>query len=285
MPEPIALRPQGPYSLALTARLCGDASRHFRDGIVTALVPGEHGVERVQARQRPDGAIEIVAASDAAVDAVRFTLALDDDHTPFLRAFRDDPLLARAVTHLRGLRVPRVPTVAGALLRALCGQLIESSRARQLERTIVRATSERHGDLYAPPTCASLGRLSPARLRAAGLHARRGSTLVRLCTSLELERLKHVPVERAAARLRRERGLGRWSVGVIALEGLGSYRFGLAGDLGLLKLFAALHGRWPDEGEDETLLEPYGEWQGLASVYLLTGFARGLLPVPSRAVA
>ena len=27
-------------------------------------------------------------------------------------------------------------------------------------------------------------------------------------------------------------------------------------------------------------LEAYGEWKGLASVYMMTGWARGLLPVP-----
>jgi 3-methyladenine DNA glycosylase/8-oxoguanine DNA glycosylase len=166
----------------------------------------------------------------------------------------------------------------------LCGQLIESKVARQLERSIVRATSRRHGDLWEPPSTASLSVLAPAKLRALGLHARRGATLVRVCGSLDLERLRTVPVERAADRLRRERGLGRWSVGVIALTGLGSYRYGVAGDLGLLKLFAAIHGRWPDEGEDEQLLAPYGEWQGLASVYLLAGFSRGLIPL-ARAAA
>ena len=30
---------------------------------------------------------------------------------------------------------------------------------------------------------------------------------------------------------------------------------------------------------DDRLLEPYGEWAGLASMYLLAGFGRGLLPV------
>jgi hypothetical protein len=28
------------------------------------------------------------------------------------------------------------------------------------------------------------------------------------------------------------------------------------------------------------VLVPYGEWSGLASVYLLAGFARGLIPLP-----
>jgi hypothetical protein len=33
------------------------------------------------------------------------------------------------------------------------------------------------------------------------------------------------------------------------------------------------------------LLAPYEEWQGLASVYLLNGFARNLLPIATRAAA
>jgi 3-methyladenine DNA glycosylase/8-oxoguanine DNA glycosylase len=281
----VSIRPRGPYSLALTARHGSDATRIFRDGVLTSLVPGESGVELTHARQQPDGTIEIAASSDEAVDRLRFVLAVDDDHSVFLRRFRDDWLIGRATTHLRGLRVLRTPTVAASLLRALCGQLIESKRARHLERALVRATSPRHAGLCAPPTCLSLRSLAPAKLRALGLHARRGATLVRICSSIELERLREVPVERAAERLMRERGVGRWSVGVVALEGLGSYRYGLSGDLGLLKLFAALNGRWPEEGEDKALLAPYGEWQGLASVYLLLGFARGFIPLSARTAA
>src|SRR5206468_218093 len=140
----------------------GDATRHFRDGMLTALVPGVSGFEVVRARQRPDGAVEIVAPSEAALGRLRFVLALDDDHSEFVRRFRDDPVLGRTIAHLRGKRVLRTPTVAGALLRALCGQLIESKLARQLERSIVRATSRRHGELSEPPTSASLSVLAPA---------------------------------------------------------------------------------------------------------------------------
>ena len=40
-----------------------------------------------------------------------------------------------------------------------------------------------------------------------------------------------------------------------------------------------LRGRPVEGWETAELLEPYGEWSGLASVYLLAGYARGLLPV------
>jgi 3-methyladenine DNA glycosylase/8-oxoguanine DNA glycosylase len=87
------------------------------------------------------------------------------------------------------------------------------------------------------------------------------------------------------ARLVRERGLGPWSLGVVCLEGLGRYEHGLYRDLGLAKLASALWGRWVEAEETDELLAPYGEWGGLASVYLLAGFKRGLVPLPHVAAA
>jgi 3-methyladenine DNA glycosylase/8-oxoguanine DNA glycosylase len=275
-----SLRPRGPYTFALTARGASDATRVVRDGLLHAVVHGARGPERTLAWQTPDGRVHVRAATEEAVDRVRFVLAVDDDHSEFLRRFRSDPLLREATWHLRGLRVLRAPTVALSLLRALCGQLIEARRAREIERRIVRATTRDVDGLRAPPTAADLAAPAPARLRALGLHARRAATLVRLCGSLDLERLHGVTTDVAAARIQRERGLGPWSVGVVCLEGLGRRERGLVGDLGLIKLCSALRGRWVDASETAELLEPYGEWAGLASVYLMAGFARGLVPLP-----
>src|SRR5207249_8565712 len=127
------------------------------------------------------------------------------------------------------------------------------------------------------PTAADRGRYSPAQLRDLDLGMRRADALVRLCRSLDLESLKVLPTEAVAARLERERGLGPWSVGVVCLEGLGRYEYGLARDLGLVKLASALWGRWVEAEETDALLAPYGEWAGLASVYLLAGHSAGLV--------
>jgi 3-methyladenine DNA glycosylase/8-oxoguanine DNA glycosylase len=113
---------------------------------------------------------------------------------------------------------------------------------------------------------------------------RRGATLVRLCRSVELERLRDVPSAAAADRLTRERGVGPWSVGVVFLEGLGRYDRGLVADLGLVKLLSAMRGRWVEGWETAELLEPYGEWAGLASIYLLAAYRLGLVP-PQTAAA
>jgi 3-methyladenine DNA glycosylase/8-oxoguanine DNA glycosylase len=279
----IAVRPCGPYSLELSTRLASDATRRVREGFVTARCCGSVA----RAWQLRDGTVTIRSESAAAAEKLRWTLALDDDHSEFLRRFADDPLLGRAVKHLRGYRPPRTPTVAQALLRAVCGQLIDSKTARSLERRVIRALAPRDEDgLCEPPSCATLVAVAPFELRRLGLHERRGASVVRLCRSLELERLRDLPTDAVVRRIERERGLGPWSAGVVCLEGLGRFEHGLVGDLGLIKLVRALRGRHAVETwETAELLEPYGEWAGLASVYLLQGFGRGLIPVPTARAA
>jgi 3-methyladenine DNA glycosylase/8-oxoguanine DNA glycosylase len=274
------LRPAGPYSLRLSARHAGDACRRIHDGVYRETIRVDGSLERVEAGQRPDGTVVVAARSEAGVEHIRFALGLEDDHSAFLREFADDELLREPIKQLRGLRPLRTGTVAQALLRAVAGQLIKASYAREIERTVIRAASPRLDGLHAAPTCAELGRFSPAELGRLGLGARRAGALVRLCRSLDLERLKTKPTHAVAARLGRERGLGPWSIGIVCVEGLGRFECGLRRDLGLVKLASALWGRWVEAEETDLLLEPYGDWAGLASVYLLAGFARGLVPLP-----
>jgi 3-methyladenine DNA glycosylase/8-oxoguanine DNA glycosylase len=273
-----AVRPRGPFSLRLSARLAGNATRTTGGGpFVTALAAGGLG----RAWQQQDGVVQLRAPDDAGLDELRFVLALETDHSEFLTRFRDDELLGRALPRLRGLRPLRLATVTHALLRAVAGQLITARRAREIERKVIRAaTPQLPGTfLHAPPTPATFARYAPAELRRLGLGARRGATLVRLCRSLDLERLRALPTAAAADRLERERGLGPWSVGLVCVEGLGRFERGLVGDLGLVKLCAELWDRRVEPWETAELLEPYGEWAGLAGIYLLNAWRLGLVPL------
>jgi 3-methyladenine DNA glycosylase/8-oxoguanine DNA glycosylase len=278
----IAAKPHGPYSLALSARHSSDATRRFRDGVFTLRYAGA----LAEAWQSPDGAVTIRSDSVEAAEKLRWVLALDDDHSEFLQRFRNDPLIGRATVNLRGLRPVRTATVAQALLRAVCGQLIDAKTARAHERRVIRSLSRSDDKgLSEPPTTQMLGALAPFDLRRLGLNERRGAALVRLCRGLELERLHSVPTAAAVARIERERGLGPWSAGVVCLQGLGRYEHGLVGDLGLVKYLRAVRGREVETWETAELLEPYGEWAGLASVYFLAGLARGLVPAPAARAA
>jgi 3-methyladenine DNA glycosylase/8-oxoguanine DNA glycosylase len=277
------VRPAGPFSLALCTKHASDATRQLRDGTLTTTLRLGERVEVGSARQTLDGRLVLRAESQDGLDRLRFVLAMDADHSEFLRRFRRDPMIGEATVKLQGMRQLRLPTVAQTLLRALCGQLIDSRRARQLEVRIVRATTPpiEGTDLHAPPTCASFAVLPPARLRQLGLHARRAAALVRICSSVDLERLHDLPTAKAAELIERQRGLGPWSAGVVCLEGLGRYERGLVGDLTLIKLMSRLRGRWVEGHETAELLEPYGEWAGLAGLYLAMAFKNGLIPLPA----
>ena len=125
------LRAAGPYSLRLTAGSNEWTSR---------LCDGRWA----SARQQPDGHVVVRASCEQAVEEARFLLALEDDTSEFHRSFGHDPLIGPTVRRLRGMRTRRKPTVTHAVIRAVCGQLIQASRALQIERTIIRAWWRTH---------------------------------------------------------------------------------------------------------------------------------------------
>jgi 3-methyladenine DNA glycosylase/8-oxoguanine DNA glycosylase len=251
--------PTGPYRLRLMCR-SGAWQGPLADGSTAS------------AWQRSDGRVVVRAETPAGLRHARFMLALEDDTTAFHRRFAGDALLGPTVRLLLGYRPLRLATVTHAALRAMCGQLIEARRALAIERSILRELGE------AVATREGLARLGAADLRRFGLATSRATTLIRLVRSLDLERLREHDTEVVLRRLSRERGIGPWSVGVIALEGLGRYDHGLVGDLGLVKLLSSLRGRWVEADETAALLAPYEEWQGLAGLFLMLGWSRGLIP-------
>jgi 3-methyladenine DNA glycosylase/8-oxoguanine DNA glycosylase len=282
----LAVTPKGPYSLALSARFMSDATRRLREGVFSALLHVEGRLELACAAQSAGGVIAIQAPSAAAAERLRWMLALDEDHTAFLQRVADDPLLGRAARDLRGLRPVRTATVAHSLLRAVCGQLVDWATSKAVETRVIRGLCPRGPEGLSPaPRTDTLAAAAPFQLRRLGLHERRAAALVRVCRGIELERLHGLPTRAVVQRLERERGLGPWSAGVVCLEGLGRTEHGLVGDLGLIKLLRVLRGRPVEGWETAELLAPYGEWAGLASIYLLAGHARGLVPVDAARAA
>jgi 3-methyladenine DNA glycosylase/8-oxoguanine DNA glycosylase len=274
MPLETTIAPVQPYSLALSARMKSDATRFLRDGVLTLVyeTEGEPALARVV--QKPDGRLDAwieSAEPEAAVGKLRFLLAADDDHSEFLRRFRDDPRIGGSVRRLAGMRPIRTATVVHSLLKAVCGQLIDSKSARLLEAKLVRLACKEHEGLRLPPQRDTFQRFTRAELARHGLVSRKASALLRLTKELDLERLHGVPTDVAARRIERERGLGPWSAGMVCLFGLGRFECGLVGDLGLVKMVCANRGHWVETEETRELLEPYGKWAGLASIHLLAG--------------
>ena len=251
--------PRGPYRLALSAR-----RPHW-------LAPLVSGV--AEAWQLADGRVVVRAPDEEGVARARFMLALDDDTTEFHARFARDPLLGASCTRAR--RLPPATHGHGGSCRAA---RVLRPADRVVPRTRTRAPHRAGDGRGAGCNTGRPGTTEPCQLRAQGLAQHRATGLVRLVRSIDLERLRHHPTEVVRARLLRERAVGPWSVGVVALEGLGRYDHGLVGDLGLVKIATSLWGRTVEGWETAELLAPYGEWQGLAGELLLLGAVRGLVP-------
>ena len=102
------VRPAGPYTLALCTKHSSDATRHLRDGTLTTTLRIGERVEVASARQTLDGRMVLRAQSKEGFDRLRFVLAIDADHTEFLRRFARDALIGESTRAFQGMRQLRL---------------------------------------------------------------------------------------------------------------------------------------------------------------------------------
>jgi 3-methyladenine DNA glycosylase/8-oxoguanine DNA glycosylase len=224
---------------------------------------------------------ERLEVAEAGIERLRFAVGVDEDLRPFHERFRWDPLIGPAVRRDPARRARRRPQAFEALAWAVTEQLIEFSRAVEIQRRIVRHAGPRcpRTGLRDVPAAAALAGLAPARLESFGLTAGRALTLVRCAREVAAGRidLDGPDHERSWARLRAIPGVGAWTVEMTALYGQGRYDQVPAGDLDFIKLVGPLvHGHpraRASEDEVRDFLAPYGEWQGLAALYLRDALA------------
>lgn len=267
----LQLTPAGPYGLRHSVAL-GPAHWHRSRGATIELAHriGPH-LALTRLWQRHDGTVVAEADTDATIDEVHdhvtWMLALRDDHTPFLELAAKDELLREVVAGRRGLRPIRT-TVAQALVHGMAGQLVSGREAWGIERRINERHGTRHEGLLVPFSDDELRGASPATLTSCRLAPARSRALSNAARTIDLEDLRHMPVDRAAARLTALPQIGPWTAGVVALYGLGSMAHGIVGDLGLIRLCGNLLGRAATAQDTALLLERYAPWAGLASLHL-----------------
>ena len=101
------LRPAAPYDLRLSAGSSAGGTRRWNGAVLAMALPTPAGDARAAVRQRHDGDLEVAVRGPdlaAALDALRFVLAVDDDHAPFLRMARRDPRMAPVSVRWAGYR-------------------------------------------------------------------------------------------------------------------------------------------------------------------------------------
>jgi 3-methyladenine DNA glycosylase/8-oxoguanine DNA glycosylase len=271
------------WPLALPKRTSPDGLTHVRGGVVHRLLHHAGSPVLVRVAQLSGGRLLFGAQADDphgaeyGIERVRAALGVDLDLAPFHARFRFDPLIGRAVRAYPGLRVWARPDPFEALVWAVCEQLIEIRRAVAIQRAMVARLGRRDPDsgLRDAPDAAVLAGQAPALLESLGLSAGRAAALVRAAREVAGGRVDLLDRdhERGWRRLRAIRGIGSWTVQMLALTGQGRMDQLPAGDLAYLKLVGRLQTGDPRARADETQVErffaPYAPWAGLAGVFAL----------------
>jgi DNA-3-methyladenine glycosylase II len=209
-------------------------------------------------------------AARVAIARLRHAVGVDDDLAEFHARFRADPVIGRAVRAHPGLRVRRSPEPWETFAWSITEQLIELDRATRIQRRMIGALGPRAFGLRDVPPPAAVAAQAPARLESFGLAARRAIALRRAALEVAAGRVDWS--DRGLARLRAIPEIGRWTIEMTALHGLGRLDVVPAGDLGYLKLVGRMLTGRPravaDEAEVREFFAAYAPWAGLAGAYL-----------------
>jgi 3-methyladenine DNA glycosylase/8-oxoguanine DNA glycosylase len=219
---------------------------------------------------------------------MRFMLGVDDDHSDFFARFKRDELIGRAMVRKPWVRPRRRPTPWEALYAAIAGQLIEASRAAQIERRMVRRWGTKlepaegsawcgPGPLRDAPGAALIAGRAPAELAAMDLSPGRSLAMIRCAREVAAGRVDLIDPAHDR-RLRAIREIGPWTLQCLGFHGRGDPDSLPAGDLAFVKLVGRLAGlrRKATVSEVEEYFARYEPYRGLAATFALKGYHLGI---------
>jgi 3-methyladenine DNA glycosylase/8-oxoguanine DNA glycosylase len=242
------------------------------------------------------------SALELSIERMRFALGVDDDFTEFARTFRGDPLLGEAMHQRPWHRPRRRPWPWEALAWAITEQLIEVSRANEIQRRIVRRWGGKlepggpdeaataawmgPGPLRDVPSAAVVAGIASAELESCDLAAKRALALVKAAREIAAGRVD--PADPSGdARLLRISNIGAWTLQILGFTGRGEPDSLPAGDLAYIKLVGALAGlgRRATVAEVEEYFAPYAPFRGLAGSFALVRWHGAVASGPPLRVA
>jgi 3-methyladenine DNA glycosylase/8-oxoguanine DNA glycosylase len=278
----VEVRPRWVFGLPLRNGL--DGLTRVRSGVLHRLVHADALPVLVRVAQPSNDRVVFGAraseraAAEWGIERMRLALGVDQDIEPFYERFRFDPLIGRSVRSAPGLRAGGKPEPFEALAWAICEQLIEFSRAAAIERRLIARLGRRCAvsGMRDSPTAAVVAAQAPAVLQSMDLAGGRAVALVRAAREVASGRvdLFDPDHERGWHRLRAIRGIGSWTIQMLALTGQGRLDQLPCGDVGYLKFVGRLQaGGNPfaraTEEEVAEFFAPYEPWAGLAGLHAL----------------
>jgi DNA-3-methyladenine glycosylase II len=293
----VDVRPPWPYRLP--RRHGSDGVTRRRGAVLTRLLHVDERPVVVHVWQQRTDSVRFRAAAAAdgeraasteqvelAIERMRFAVSVDEDLGEFYDAFRCDPLIGPPIRRRPWHRTRRRPWPWEALAWAVTEQLIQVSRAGQIQRRIVSRWGPKleppgdggersavwtgPGPLRDVPGARAIADSAPAELAAMDLSPARSLALVNCAREVAAGRAR-LESPGSDARLLRIREIGPWTVQCVGLGGRGDPDSLPAGDLAYVKLVGHLArlGRRATVEEVEDYFAPYAPFRGLAASFAL----------------
>jgi 3-methyladenine DNA glycosylase/8-oxoguanine DNA glycosylase len=218
------------------------------------------------------GGVLAAPAADGVVGDVQRYFGAPFDLDDFARFATRDPVLARIVPALRGLRPPLAPDPFEALVSSISAQQVSLKSAFAVRGRLIRTFGTPFSHAFGFPKREVLAAAEPGELTALGFSRRKAEYIVSLArSSLDFEGLALLPDDEVKAALVGQRGLGEWTADWFLARHLGRPDAWPAGDLGLRKAVSAFYfdGRDVATGEVRAFGERFGPYRNLAAHHLL----------------
>jgi len=225
-----------------------------------------------------EGGVDVEPLDARAEPVVRKLLGADFDLAQFYAFAQSQPILARLVDELRGLRPPIAVEPFESLVTSITAQQVSLHAAFAIRNRLIERFGVRARHAYAFPTRERLALAEPEELTALGFSRRKADYTVGLAGSdLDLAGLAVLPDDEVKAALTALPGIGEWTADWFLARHLGRPQAWPAGDLGVRKAVSRFYGDGRDLSTQEVraIGERFDAFQNLTAHYLLAALLSG----------
>jgi DNA-3-methyladenine glycosylase II len=220
------------------------------------------------------GGVLIEPGDELVAGQVARFLGAEFDLGSFYAFAATEPVLARIVEAIPGLRPPLSPDPFEMLVGAISAQQVSLFAAFAVRARFIRRFGTPCEHVHAFPTRELVATLPPEALAELGFSRRKAEYVIGVAGSeLDFEALRVLSDDEVKAAIVSVRGLGEWTADWFLARHLGRPNAWPAGDLGVLKAVSAFYfdGRKVSIDEARAFGERFGEYRNLAAHYLLSG--------------
>jgi DNA-3-methyladenine glycosylase II len=191
---------------------------------------------------------------------------------------QSDPVLARIVRELRGLRPPLNPDPYETLVTSITAQQVSLRSAFAVRNRLIERFGVRAEHAWAFPSEERMASADENELTEIGFSRRKAEYVVGVArAAVDWDELATLPDDELKTRLVALRGLGEWTADWFLARHLARPRAWPAGDLGVRKAVSAFYGDGRNLTTEEvrTMGERFDPFQNLTAHYFLAALAGG----------